>query len=136
MAKDYVTVEGLVEVQQMLRDTPRRIVEQYFPAALAAGAAVIEAELHARTPFQEGKTEGRPHLRDSLVTEVAVNGQALHGTADVGYGAEGFRAVFVEYGHGPNTSAHPFMRPGTDAAAAGAIEAFADSIADSINRGN
>jgi hypothetical protein len=149
MAGESVTITGLVEFGQTLRDAPRLIVEEFFPHALEAGAEVIEAALRARTP--ELESQRKIHLRDALVTDIEIDPPSLSGTADTGFGAEGERALWVEFGHrevthGPNrrqvgrSAAHPFMRPAAVAAAEGAIEAFADSLAKNINaaytRGN
>ncbi len=82
-------------------------------------------------------------LRADLSTTVEVNPESLSGSAKTGFGIKGFVARMVEYGHREVTHAgkevgsvksHPFMRTAAEASAAGAIEAFEESLADSLNR--
>jgi hypothetical protein len=116
---------------------PHTIVVQAFLQALSAGGAVILAEVAARTPERdEGeRNEDQIHLIEALTyeTELDTNGQG--GRVRIGFGREGRRAMWVEYGHrlmshNPDEKeigtvpAHPFMRPAADAAADAAIEAF------------
>jgi HK97 gp10 family phage protein len=131
-------VLNLDDVKQSLLEMPDEIVRDCFADALRAGAEVVESELRARTPLGADDKE-QEHLRGAIETKVLVD--TLDGSAETGFGDLGYRAVFVEYGHrivthdgkdvgfGP---AHPFIRPAAESATEGAVEAFEESIQNSL----
>lgn len=139
-----IVITGLEDVQRSLSELPRAIVRDLFPDALAAGAAVIEGELDSRTPEAVQSTSGKQYgsLRSDLASTVKVDAQALEGNARIGFGAKGFVARMVEYGHREvthagkdvgNTAPHPFMRVAADTSEEAAIDAFVDSLIDNIS---
>lgn len=143
-----MTVVGLEEVQQFLRDAPKLIVARGFVNALSAGGNVIAEVLEKNTPVKEEDTGGlldRGELRESVMVEVNLDEDLHGGVARVGFGKNGPVAYWIEYGHRmvghePKrkmlglVAADPFMRPSTDEAAEPAIEAFAQSLSGTIRR--
>jgi hypothetical protein len=137
-----VTIEvNFDDLARDLADMPRRIVEGCFADALAAGAAPVEDAIRQRTPEAAGdptsaKKYGR--LVDVLSTDIAVDAQALEGTADIGFDdhGPGYIARFLEYGHrsghGKFTPAHPVVRPAAAASEDAAVDAFVESLTDQI----
>jgi hypothetical protein len=129
---------GLEDLARDLADLPQRIVQDLFPDALAAGGAVVERDLRARTPVAEAETTSAKQygrLVDDLSTHVEIDGE-LTGNAKTGFDKLGFVAVFLEYGHrsgdGKFTAANSFIRQAAEASEDAAVEAFTDSIADNI----
>ena len=142
MADSPITIDGLDQVRRLLGGVPTRILHNAIERALDAAAVPVAQELTSRTPEVTGD------LKNHLVTVVAVNEDAKEGTAQVGFGSEGYIARLVELGHRdvghkPDkkelalgmVSPHPFMRPAADAAKEAAIQAFADSLTESISEG-
>jgi HK97 gp10 family phage protein len=134
----YVTVTGLREVQRMLTEAPRLVVSNAYLKALGAAADVLEAALYSAAPERDegSRDENIVHLKDAIVREIQLDSRFRGGTLDVGFGKEGFRALWVEYGHRMLTHdkrptklgmvpPHPFMRPAFEACADQCIEAFA-----------
>lgn len=146
MAGELITVTGLAEVQEMLATAPKEIVARGYLRALQAGADVIADEVEVRTPIKAEDTGGmldKGVLRESLMIQVTLDSQFRGGVAEVGFGKNGVVANWVEYGHrmvghAPGKKEkgvvppHPFMRPAADASADRAIEAFANSIAQTV----
>jgi len=137
---ELITITGVEEVQKMLAEAPRVAVANGFLKALQAGAQVIQEAVAARTPVDTGK------MRDALLTDITIDSSLRGGHAAIGFGKEGHKANFVEYGHRmighkPNkkeigtVAPHPFMRPAAAVSADAAIEAFGDTLVATL-RGN
>lgn len=131
----------------MLADAPKEIVAAGYVKALNAAANVIADALEIHTPVKAEDTGGlldKGVLRESLMTEVQLDSQLRGGTARIGFGKNGFVALWVEYGHRMvshksggkkqigEVRPHPFMRPTADASAEAAIQAFANSLQQTV----
>ena len=141
-----IQITGLEQVQRNLAEAPAHIVASSYTKALDAGIKVIEAEVAARTPVQVedyGLHQESGSLLDHIMTTVEIDSSLRGGVAKVGFGKYGQVANWVEYGHRQVTHqpgkrevgftpAHPFMRPALAAAADAAIEAFAETLAASL----
>lgn len=145
MAGALVTMTGLGDVQKLLRESPKHIVVVGYAKALNAGAVVIEQTLQVMTPESGIDRENRLPLAESIVIEVEVDTEGKGGVAEVGFGANGYIANMVEYGHRMVTHApgkkqvgdvpaHPFIRPAFDQSAEAAIAAFAASIEQTVRQ--
>lgn len=144
-----LSITGLEQVQRMLNDAPAHVVAGGYVKALQAASSVMEGALYAAAPERdEGeRSEDTPHLRDEIVSDVALDSGLRGGQARIGFTKRvASVALWLEYGHrmvghapelkefgfiGP----HPFMRAAFDGAADQAIEAFADSLAQSVSSG-
>jgi HK97 gp10 family phage protein len=142
MAKEEVeiTISGIEEVCEGLTTAPSRIVKHGFAKALTAAAVPIVEALEARTPIETGD------LKKHVMTEITVNADSTGGRSKVGFGRFGYIARFVEFGHRSiahkngkdskavlgEVQAHPFMRPAASTSAESAIEAFSESLGDSL----
>jgi HK97 gp10 family phage protein len=124
-------VEGIVETIAFLDDVPHRIARRGFPRAITAAGFVLAQEVQARTPRQPDPVD-HTHLQDSMVVDIDVNEAEASADAEVGFGKEGYRAFFVEYGtsHAP---AHPFMRPAVEAAVGAVTDAFVGALEEAVN---
>ncbi|MEO8100578.1 MAG: HK97 gp10 family phage protein [Acidobacteriota bacterium] len=142
-----IEVEGADEVVAMLRSVSREAVAGGFIKGLEAGAAVIERELLARTPEGDpaSRHEGETPLKDSIVTEIYFNPRYGTMNADVGFGNEGYKARFVEYGHRmvghkpdkkelSHVEVKPFMRPAAAAAFEPAVHAFGTALFEEVKK--
>jgi len=141
-----VTVEGLDEVVKMLDEAPRTIVARGYLKALQAGANVIADAVEIRTPVKAEDTGGlldTGELRESLMIDTQLDSQFRGGVAEVGFGKNGAIAAWVEYGHVlvghkpgkkplGEVPMHPFMRPAFDASAEAAVDAFAESLRETV----
>jgi hypothetical protein len=146
MPTELIKITGLAEVQQTLRNMPRTLAAQAFFDALRAGVEPIMREVAARTPeASEGEhKEDQTHLIDALMCEIEIDSQGRGGHAAVGFGREGRKALWVEYGHNlvghepgkkliGSVAPHPFMRPAADASADEAIAAVARVLESKVN---
>lgn len=152
-----VEVEGLEEALAMFDDLPKAVILAGFSGALQAAGRVFVDELDQRTPIQlayEGGdlTVAGGDLKGALMmTDPEVDSQYRGGSIEVGYGNLGYVANLVEYGHrmvshdktkqlsGPKTpggfvQAYPFIRPSFDVGKDRSIDAFVNSLANTVNR--
>lgn len=140
---DDVQITGLRETQLMLQNLPAELTRLAVPRALRAGSEPIQAELHFNAPrrARDGNEEYEfPRLEDSIVTDIEVKG--LSGVASTGFGEAGPVALFQEDGHrivthagkdtGEVTEPNPFMARSTESIAEAAIDAFCESLLDSV----
>lgn len=149
-----ITITGMEECLELLDSAPRNIVMLGYGRAARAAIDVVAAELVRRTPIQQaaskkkGRTgkawhdKTRAALVNSLKVEVAVDAGARGVSAYVGFaGEQATVANALEYGHAMVThdgetigqeQPHPFMRAAFDASADAAVEAFTDSLADTL----
>jgi len=141
----------------MLTAAPKRIAKAAFARALAAAAVPVVEALEPRIPSRnnlfdeenfkplEGTAESGT-LKDALVTDVSIDAEGKGGRASIGFGSKGYIANFVEYGHhmighAPDkkelgdVQPHPFMRPAAAASGEDSIEAFAQSLQESMAAG-
>lgn len=136
-------VLGIEETVAMLHKAPKLIVARGFFEALRDAGAVFNDELSRREPLGLGRiTRGaisRDSLRRNRTVEINIDTQLRGGEVRVGYGAEGHKALWVEYGHRmvghkPDkrflgiVQPHPWMRPAFASAADRAIDAFVVAI--------
>ena len=132
-----IKVEGLQETYALLENAPRNLVARGFRRGLQAAGNVIGAELGRRTPQREGK------LVRSIKTDITLDAQFRGGEVDVNFGAQGYKAAWVEYGHHMvghkpgkkklgEVPPHPFMRPTFSAAGGAAVDAFEAELEETI----
>lgn len=142
MAEEFgINVVGIEETCAALTRLPARVVKHAYAKALAAAAVPVVRELLPRVPQLTGK------LAASQVTVINVDAQGKGGIAQIGFGKQGYVARLIEYGHriighrprkvntGKTVPAKPFMRPAAQAAATESVEAFRDSLLESIAQG-
>ena len=136
-----IKISGIDEVQALLKAAPARIVRNSFARALAAAAVPVVQALTPRIPVRTGD------LAEHLMTDIAIDADGRGGSAQIGFGKEGWKARLVETGHrmvdphNPKTEyapvvAHPFMGPAASASADAAVEAFTEVMADSLRDGD
>jgi HK97 gp10 family phage protein len=135
-----ITISGLEETLAMLEAAPKNIVKGAFGKALTAAAVPVVKAVEVRTPVHTGD------LKEHLMTDIAVDANGAGGFAQVGFGNEGHTARLVEYGHRMighkpgkkelgTVPAHPFMRPAAAESAEAAVEAFGESLTESLEAG-
>jgi hypothetical protein len=153
MANEIFSVKtsGLAEADIMLRRAPADLVSAGFEKALAAACEVLKEEIRPRTPSDPEAVDNPAHggegaLVDHLDSFIELNDGLTGGTGEVGFGDLGHVALWNEFehrevGHRPGraqlgtTQPKPFMRPAFDAAESRAIDAFADSLIETIKNG-
>ncbi len=137
MAASAVRISGFDEVNRVLAEK-RKQLENAFVKAVEAASDVIEAEVRARTPVGETE-EGKRHLRDAIIHVIRIDPLFRFVSGSVGFGTEGYRAVWVEYGHRMvshkpkktligQVPPHPFLRPAFEACKQRAVEAFSSVL--------
>jgi HK97 gp10 family phage protein len=155
MAGEFaITVTGVEEVKQFLAEAPKTLVATGFLRALQAGGEVIRAAVEARTPvggeklwneetFSEIATTGGA-LIQGLTMDVNLDSNFQGGIARIGFTREQAHvANWVEFGHRMvghkpkkkllgQVEPHPFMRPALAESANAAIEAFGESMLETI----
>jgi len=125
---------------EALTALPPGVIKGAVGKALTAAAVPVVRALRATTPQRTGD------LVEHLMTDIAIDSQGNGGVASVGYGKQGFKARMVEYGHRmvghkPDMKesgvvrAHPWMRPAVASSGEASIEAFAESLAASVEAG-
>lgn len=150
-------VEGIDETVAMLKAKPKAIVASGYVKALQAGSAPIVAELVSRAPvgsttrwndetFSEFEdTTGHGTLKTSVVVEIVLDSEFRGGYAKIGFGAQGHKALWLEYGHrlvvGKKKTGqkvigfvkpHPFMRAAASATADRAIQVFQEELISTL----
>jgi HK97 gp10 family phage protein len=136
--EQLITITGIEEACAMLTAAPDNVVKIAYGKALAAAAVPIVEALEAATPQDTGK------LKESIVSDIALDADGKGGVLSVGFsGNQGHIANFVEYGHRMighkpekkdlgQVQPHPFMRPAASVSADAAIEAFAESVEETV----
>ena len=151
-----VEVEGLEEALAMFDDLPKVVILAGFAGALLAAGNVFVEELDPRVPIQLAYEGGDlvvagGDLKSALMlTDPEVDSGYRGGSIEAGFGKLGYVANMVEYGHrmvshakkeisGPKTpagfvQAYPFIRPAFDTGKERSIDAFVNSLANTVNR--
>lgn len=145
MADFNITVDGLDETIALLEKAPKNVVARGFLKAAQAGANVITDVLEPLIPVKAEDTGGildKGEMKELLMIAVDLDSDFRGVSADVGFDKRAGNApLWVEYGHRMvghdkkqigEVPAHPFMRPAADASAEGAIEAFTDSLNNTL----
>ncbi len=136
---------GLSALQANVQAFPKKLVRSAVRNALAAAIEVVGKEVTVRCPVDKGE------MRDAIKTEVHMS--STSGTATVGFNDSeekgvpvGIIALWNEIGHAleshggggkgrrviGSVAPRPFMRPALIASADAALEAFAESISESL----
>jgi HK97 gp10 family phage protein len=113
-------VEGLRELKANLEKLGADVAKGVMTEGLQAGGKVLMEAIGGVTPVHEG--ELKAHIM--MTTDVAPSGTS--GEVKVGFGKQGYKARWVEFGHRMvshkpdkkeigHVPAHPFIRPGFDA---------------------
>jgi HK97 gp10 family phage protein len=137
-----ITISGLDEAIELLDKAPKNIVMLGYARAARAAMNVVAAGLAVKTPIQKGAAKSSGDLAKALKIDVTVDSSARGVAAYVGFAGEQATVAYaLEYGHTIVTHegkrlgeapAHPFMRPAFDGSADAAVEAFADSLAETL----
>jgi hypothetical protein len=143
---DNVQIEGLEEAQLMLRTAPRVMAQKALGRGMLAASKVVAEEVRRRLPVSTKATHTDPHLADSITVDIQIDQQAGAAHAEIGYGKQGYRGLWLEYGHQQITGGqegsggrvvgfvppHPVMRPAVIASADAAIEAFGEAFVSTV----
>jgi HK97 gp10 family phage protein len=136
-----INVEGIEEVCAALTALPSKLAKNAFTKGLIASAVPVAEAVLARTPEHTGD------LKAHLKTDVVIDASGKGGSVQIGFsGKNGSVARWLEYGHREighkplnkdlgSVQPHPFMRPALETAADAAIEAFTESVLESIESG-
>lgn len=133
MLEEIVEIEGLEECVAFLRTAPRAAAGSALIRGLRAGGEVIEQAIEVRTPVREGE------MKADLDIAITIDADVRGGIAQVGFGEQGYKANFVEYGHRmighkPEkkdlgaVEPHPFLRPAAAACQEAAVDAFVEGF--------
>ena len=141
MSTAGMVVTGLNECVHMMEDAPKNVVALGYARALNAAMFVVAEAVISRTPVKHGD------LAKALVINVKVDApsSAKGGVAALGFGKQDHVAMWLEYGHTMvghkpgkkylgDIPPRPFMRPGFDASADAAVDAFAESLAATLRQ--
>ena len=146
MAEEIITVTGIAEAAEFLRNAPKVVVATAFLKAFRAGGEVIKEDLISRTPIKSSATGGllrEGELQASVELKIQLDSQFRGGVAIISHGKNSNVANWVEFGHilvghKPGKKVlgvvpeHPFIRPCADATWQAAVEAFTDSLVESM----
>jgi hypothetical protein len=133
MSEELIEITGIEECCRMLSAAPKAAIPGALLHGLSAAGAVIEEAIDIRVPVKAGE------LKTDLDMTVTLDSDFRGGVVAVGFGAEGYKARWVEYGHHQighrpgkkdlgEVEPHPFMRPAADTCAESAIDAFVDAV--------
>lgn len=133
MPERLIEIEGLEEACRSLTEAPRAVRARALLRGLAAGGAIFEEAIRVRVPAKHGD------LKADLGTTVELRTDLEGGTAKSGFGKQGYKAGWIEYGHRMighkpekkdlgRVEAHPFMRPAAAVAEEAAVEACVDAM--------
>lgn len=131
----------------MLTEAPRLVVATAYVKAMTSAVLIIEAEIWAQCPEREEneRDEDSLHLREAIMHIIEVDSRFRGVHAQIGFGPEGHKALWVEYGHRmvghkPDKKLlgqvlpHPFIRRAFDSAAPRALAAFASIFESEMRR--
>jgi HK97 gp10 family phage protein len=123
-------IKGLRELKANLERLGPALAKSIMTEGLDAGGKVLMDAIGERTPVREGL------LKEHMVMSSEVAPSGTSGRVKIGFGKQGYKAKWVEFGHrmvshGPASErkqigtvrAHPFMRPGFDASQGAARDA-------------
>jgi HK97 gp10 family phage protein len=140
-----IKVEGLQEAIDMLQQMPKTVVAIGFTRALSAAGNVIADVLQANTPIKSedvGGLLGKGELRELITVAVQLDTQLRGGSVEVGFGVKGGPiSDWLEFGHAMVSHAgnplgevkpHPCMRKSADQSMDAAVDAFVESIKETV----
>lgn len=127
-----VQVEGLEELNRNLLDLGDKLAKQYIRKAAKEAADLFVQDAKRRAPVLKKPVRGRQPgaLRDSIIAKVSLtkkNGLVVR----IGPDKKVFYARFVEFGTS-KMAAKPYMRPAWDGEKNAALDAFTESLKQSI----
>ena len=139
-------ITGIEEVQEYMRTLPREIVMLSFLQGLQAARAVIVPVLIANTPERKDeslRSEDQRPLRECVDAKVKLDEKGQGGSLEVGFWKNANIALWVERGHRKvghkpglellgQVPAYPFIGPTMDECEVAALEAFENSLAQTM----
>ena len=144
MPSEVIAVEGIEDACKMLDGVGPIVATRGYLNGLAAAGDVMMSAVRQRVPVELGAIKNAAHggkgaLANNLGKWIEVDARGRGGVVDVGFGALGHIALWVEYGHRllghkpkkkviGDVPAHPFMRPAFDACNQQAVDAFVDGV--------
>jgi len=140
---ETVRITGLDDALEKLRTLPENLAKKGLKKALVAGAEPIRNGMINRVRrgwhvWRNGNGEGKGRSRDFGFTAdhigvtVQIHGDNLSGAARVGPVKKAFWAMFLEFGTS-KMRALPFVRPSFDENKERAVNAFVDSLRETLN---
>jgi hypothetical protein len=116
-----ISVEGIEEVCALLSEAPKDVVRRTLAKALTAATVPVVQTLNSKVPELTGD------LAVHVATDVARWEDARQ--VESGHRMNGHKPLKKYLGQ---VAAHPFMRPSAADSAEAAVEAFGNSVQDSI----
>lgn len=152
-----LNVTGIRETMEMLDGLPRYMVLQGFSKALHNAGQILMGEIGRLAPVQLAYEGGElvvsgGELKAAIRKQVTLDSNYRGGYVVVDFGKQNYKANWIEWGHrmighkpqkkqlyGPrtpdgNVRPFPFIRPGAEAAAQRAVDAFVQSMIETILR--
>jgi HK97 gp10 family phage protein len=149
-------IQGLAEIDRILKELPENIARRELAGALRAGAATIQKEAKLRAPDSNKQHSKYGDLRNNIRVRRIRASNSVGALAVAVTTGRAFWAKFVEFGraavkikkkkvltgdgitfYGTEVAAapaRPFMRPAFDAAGPRAIEAIAKRLKAGVLR--
>jgi HK97 gp10 family phage protein len=127
-----VQVEGLEEINRNLLDLGDKLAKQYIRKAAKQASDLFVKAAKQRAPVLQKPTRQRQPgtLRDSIIAKVSLT-KKKGLVVRVGPEKKVFYARFVEFGTS-KMKPHPYMRPAWDSEKNAALDAFAESLKQSV----
>jgi HK97 gp10 family phage protein len=136
MAVQRSRVEGLSEINQVLKQLPERVQKNTLQRSVNAGGRVILKAVKAKAPRHEGKQSPASKRYGTLFKNLRMRAMSKLRAGARGvriFTGDAFWSRFFELGtsHQP---ARPFMRPAFDESAGEAVGKMRDTLAEGVER--
>lgn len=137
---ETVKITGLEDALEKLRTLPEKLAKQGLKKALIAGAEPIRLSMaqkvkkgwHVWASKSMGRSRDYGFVSDHITTKVQIHADNMSGAARVGPAKKGYWAMFLEFGTS-KMRAFPFVRPAFDENKERAVNAFVESLRQTLN---
>lgn len=127
MAGQQFRIQGVREVDRVLKLMPREIAEKALVAALRKGAKIIRDEAETRAPVATGRLKENIRVRKA-------RGRGASATVTIGPTRKvAHIGMFAEFGTATQ-AARPWLRPAFDQTAPAALVKFVNEIGKTVER--
>jgi HK97 gp10 family phage protein len=140
MAGFTVSITGLKELDQRLKEMATSDAKRCIRKALKSGALIMQESIRSRAPVRPDLPSTTALPVGALASDIEIHNLVLddHLAVSIGPGSHtAFQASLVEWGHerkGGQVPSHPFLRPAYESTREESVAAIVTTLAAEIEK--
>lgn len=132
MAKNEITIQGLEETLQALREIEPKLAKKVLRSAIRKGLKPMLAAAKSNAPVDSGTLRNSLRIKAGKRRKNTISLEIVNGTQE--FTGESYYGSILEYGSRKMPGGHPYLRPAFDSTHEETARIIAEEIRNGLER--